>query len=70
MLCSEFLIIENVIVVLILFAVVAGTVWYFIHAKKRGKACITCPYANKCGSKCNGECSSGRNTIDNKEIQD
>ena len=45
---------ENVIVVLILLAIVAGIVLYLFRAKKRGETCIGCPYAKQCGGKCNG----------------
>lgn len=48
---------ENAIVIFILIALVAGIVWYLIRAKKRGEACIGCPYAKQCGSKDKGGCS-------------
>lgn len=44
---------ENVIVILILLAIVAGIIWYLIRAKKRGETCIGCPYAKQCTSNCN-----------------
>ncbi len=47
---------ENVVLVLILLAIVAGIIWYLIGAKKRGEACIGCPYSKQCGGKCNGNC--------------
>jgi len=48
---------ENVIVVLILVAIVAGVIWYLIRARKRGEKCVGCPYAKQCSSKCKGGCS-------------
>ncbi len=52
---------ENVIVVLILLAIVAGIIWYLISAKRKGEKCVGCPYAKQCGSKCNGDCSGKSN---------
>lgn len=43
---------ENVIVVLIIVAIVAGIIWYLICAKKRGEKCIGCPYAKQCKGHC------------------
>lgn len=51
---------ENVIVVLILVAIVAGIIWYLVRAKKRGEKCVGCPYAKQCGSKHNGGCSGNK----------
>ena len=48
---------ENVIVAVILVAIVGGIGWYLYKAKKRGEACIGCPYAKQCG----GHCSSHKN---------
>ena len=48
---------ENAIVILILLAIAAGSLWYLIRAKKRGETCIGCPSAKQCGGKCNGGCS-------------
>lgn len=59
---------EDVIVILILLAIVAGIVWYFVRTKKRAAtSCISCPYANRCVSKCGDERSS--NSSNNIEIQ-
>lgn len=44
---------ENVIIVAILSAIIGGIVWYLLRAKKRGEKCVGCPYAKKCGGKCN-----------------
>ena len=46
---------ENVIVILLLIALVAGILWYLIRAKKRGEKCIGCPYAKQCGNQHNGD---------------
>lgn len=43
---------KNIVIVLVLFAIVAAIIRYFIRAKKRGKTCVGCPYANQCGDKC------------------
>ena len=43
---------ENAIVILILVAIVAGIISYFIRAKKKGEKCIGCPYAKQCSEKC------------------
>jgi len=48
---------KNAIVILILLAIVAGIVVYLIRSKKRGEACIGCPYAKQCSGKCGGNCS-------------
>ncbi|NLD88288.1 MAG: FeoB-associated Cys-rich membrane protein [Clostridiales bacterium] len=59
----------DIIVVLILIAIVAGIIRYLIRAKKRGEACIGCPYAKKCMGKCGGELSSASNTSDREEFK-
>lgn len=48
---------ENFIVILILLCIVGGIVFYLYRAKKRGKACIGCPYARQCSS---GQCGDGQ----------
>lgn len=57
---------EDVIVILILVAIAAGIIWYLARAKKRGDACIGCPYAKQCGGKCNGKSSCGNKNSDQK----
>ena len=55
---------ENIIVILILVGIAAGIIWYLVRAKKRGEACIGCPYAKQCGKKscgCNSSDNSNRN---------
>ncbi len=34
---------EDIIVIVLLCAIVAGAAWYVIRAKKKGKKCIGCP---------------------------
>ena len=47
----------NIVVAVLLVAIVCGVSWYLIRAKRRGKKCVGCPYAEGCGSKRNGPCS-------------
>jgi len=39
---------ENVIVILILVAITGLIVRYLINEKKKGKACVGCPYSGGC----------------------
>ncbi len=43
---------ENIIVALILLCIIGGIIFYLYKAKKKGQACIGCPYAKQCGGKC------------------
>ena len=61
---------ENVIVVLILLAIVAGIVLYLFRAKKRGETCIGCPYAKQCGSKCSGSCAHAKSDNANGTLKE
>ena len=45
---------ENVLIILLVAAIIAGIVIYLIRARKRGEKCIGCPYAKQCGGKCQG----------------
>lgn len=47
---------ENVIVVLILLAIATGIILYLVRSKKRGDACVGCPYAKQCKSAGNHNC--------------
>ncbi len=38
----------DVILSIVLIAIIGGAVFYIYRAKKRGKKCIGCPYANNC----------------------
>lgn len=46
---------ENFIIIVILLGITGGIVRYLRKAKKRGDACIGCPYSKQCGEKCNGD---------------
>ena len=45
------------ILLLIIFAVVGLIILYLISAKKAGKKCIGCPYANDCKNKKSCNCN-------------
>lgn len=49
---------ENFIIIAVLLCIIAAIVFYLSRAKKRGEACIGCPYSRQCGSK--GGSESGR----------
>ena len=44
---------ENYIIAAILVAIVGSIILYLVKAKKKGQACIGCPYAKQCSGKCN-----------------
>ena len=44
--------IKDIIILVVLLAIVVGISVYLIKAKKRGKKCIGCPYADQCKGKC------------------
>lgn len=46
---------ENFLIIAIVVLVVGLAALYIYKAKKKGKKCIGCPYASKCGGKCNGD---------------
>lgn len=48
----------DIIVSVILAAVIGAAIVYVVRAKKRGEACIGCPYSKQCGGKCGGSCGS------------
>lgn len=43
---------ENIILSAILIAIVAAVLFYIYKSKKKGHACIGCPYADECKGKC------------------
>ncbi len=45
---------ENFIIIAVLVCIVGGAVYYIYREKKRGAACVGCPYAKQCGGKCSG----------------
>ena len=48
---------ENIIAVAVLIIIVGLAAGYIIKAKKSGKKCIGCPYADTCGTAQNGKCT-------------
>ncbi len=40
------------IIIAILLCIIGGVVFYLYRAKKRGKACIGCPYSGQCRGGC------------------
>ena len=51
---------ETIIVAVLLVLIICGISVYLIRAKKRGKKCVGCPYANGCQGKCNGGSSCSK----------
>ena len=49
---------DNVIAIGIIALAVGLAAIYIIKAKKAGKKCIGCPYADSCGNKCNCKCNT------------
>lgn len=45
---------ENIIVIAVIAAIIAGIAIYLYRVKKRGETCIGCPYAKQCGGRCGG----------------
>ena len=43
---------ENIIVIAVIAAILGGAIWYIRKEKRKGAACIGCPHAASCGSKC------------------
>lgn len=48
---------ENLIIIAVLVAIVAGSVFYLWRSKKNGNACVGCPSSKSCGGKCCGGCA-------------
>lgn len=46
---------ENIVAILIIVCIIVSVILYIYRAKKRGEACIGCPYAKQCGGKCNND---------------
>ena len=51
----------NVILLIVIALIVGSALFYIYRQKKAGAACIGCPYAKKCGSKCKCNSQSGQN---------
>ncbi len=43
----------DLIIILVVAAIVGGIIFYLRRAKKKGQACIGCPYCKECSGKCN-----------------
>ena len=54
---------QDLLIIAVLLAIVAGVVWYLIRAKKNGATCIGCPHAKQCGGHCGGH---GSDTTDSQ----
>ncbi len=44
----------DIIVVIAILVAVGAALFYIIRAKKKGRRCIGCPDADRCGGNCNG----------------
>ncbi len=47
---------ENAIIIIVVAAIIGGSVGYLMKAKKRGETCIGCPCAKQCSGKGCGSC--------------
>ena len=47
--------IENIIIIAVLAAIVAGIAFYLYRSKKRGKSCTGCPCSKNCSGNCSGK---------------
>ena len=45
---------ENAVILLIVLVIVGAILFYLYRAKKRGDACIGCPYGRQCSGSCHG----------------
>ena len=41
----------NAVAIAVIALIVGGALFYIIRAKKKGKKCIGCPYADSCASR-------------------
>ena len=55
----------DIILILIILGILSAIVFYLIREKKRGAACVGCPYAKECAKKRQGGCSCN-NTEENE----
>lgn len=44
----------DILAIAAIVLVVGAALFYIIRAKRRGDACVGCPYAKKCGGGCGG----------------
>ena len=56
---------SNILPIIVILLIVGGALLYIIRAKKKGKKCIGCPYAESCASHCTKKAS--HNTASDKE---
>ena len=56
----------DIIVIVAIALIIGGAVAYIVKSKRDGKGCIGCPYASKCGGRCDG-CSGN---LDSEEKGD
>lgn len=54
---------ENIVIVLVVSAIVIAVAVYLYKSKKRGDACIGCPYAKQC----QGHCAQQNADVESKE---
>ena len=65
-------IIVNSIIIGVLLIIVGGIVWFLVRQKKKGVACIGCPYAGKCqgsGCSCSGKANPKPEISDHTQNQ-
>ena len=48
--------IADMIILIVLAAIVCGSVFAITKAKKSGRKCIGCPDSSGCGDNCGGKC--------------
>ena len=53
----------DVVAIVLISLIIGAASFYLIKAKKNGKKCIGCPYADSCSSKCT--CCSSENEKSN-----
>ena len=58
---------ENVVIIAAVLLVVGGAVIYIIKEKKRGAACIGCPYAGQCSAHKKQGCCTQENPVEPEE---
>ncbi len=49
---------ENLIIIAVLAVLIGGACLYLYKAKKKGQACIGCPYSKQCGKSKKNSCGS------------
>ncbi len=53
----------DIIITLILLGLIGMGAYYLYRVKKRGQACVGCPYSKECSSDC-GNCGTQEDGID------